>query len=135
MAVSDSGDVFLRKARECMAGATSEYANKRFNNVANRCYYACFQAAISALMHAGIRPEGDKDAWSHPMVQSQFAGVLVGRRKLYPAQVRNILQHLSIVRNQADYYDSDVSQTQARRALDRTRAMLAAIDAGRGVSQ
>ena len=42
--------IFLDKAAESFAGAESELANGRFNNCANRCYYACFQAAIVALL-------------------------------------------------------------------------------------
>ena len=30
---------YLDKAIESLAGAESEYANKRYNNCANRCYY------------------------------------------------------------------------------------------------
>src|SRR5205823_6359850 len=41
------------KALESLAGAESELANGRYNNAANRAYYACFQAAIAALQRAG----------------------------------------------------------------------------------
>jgi uncharacterized protein (UPF0332 family) len=47
---------YLEKAIESLAGAESEFANRRYNNCANRCYYAMFQAAIAALMAAGIHP-------------------------------------------------------------------------------
>ena len=33
---------YLEKAVESLAGAESEYVNGRYNNCANRCYYACF---------------------------------------------------------------------------------------------
>lgn len=52
---------FLEKALESLAGAQSEFANGRFNNVANRCYYAAFQAAIVALQRAGLGPRGGAD--------------------------------------------------------------------------
>ena len=51
--------VFLLKAEESLSGAESEFANERYNSCANRCYYACFQAAIAALLTEGIRPAGD----------------------------------------------------------------------------
>lgn len=51
---------YLDKAIESLAGAESEYANKRYNNCANRCYYAMFQAAIAALIAAGIRPRASE---------------------------------------------------------------------------
>lgn len=77
---------FLTKAEENLASATSEFVNGRYNACANRCYYACFQAAIAALMQAGIRPpRGAQGAWGHAFVQAQFAGELVNRRKLYAA--------------------------------------------------
>jgi hypothetical protein len=44
--------VFLDKARESLAGAESEFVNRRYNNSANRSYYAVFQAAIHALIAA-----------------------------------------------------------------------------------
>jgi len=46
-------ELFLEKAGEALAGAESEFANGRYNNCANRCYYACFQAAIAALTRVG----------------------------------------------------------------------------------
>ena len=45
-----SAHPFLAKAQESLAGAESEFAAGRYNNCANRCYYACFQAAIHALI-------------------------------------------------------------------------------------
>ena len=53
--MSDLSDAFLSKARESLEGATSELVNGRYNNAANRAYYACFQAAIAAGARS-IRP-------------------------------------------------------------------------------
>jgi uncharacterized protein (UPF0332 family) len=63
--------IYLAKASESLLTAESEYANGRYNSCANRCYYACFQAAIAALLGEGIRPAGQ---WSHEFVQAQFVG-------------------------------------------------------------
>ena len=41
-----STGVYLRKAEESLEGANSEFVNGRYNNAVNRCYYACFQAAV-----------------------------------------------------------------------------------------
>jgi uncharacterized protein (UPF0332 family) len=41
-------EAYLVKSAESLAGAESEYANGRFNNSANRAYYACFHAAVAA---------------------------------------------------------------------------------------
>jgi uncharacterized protein (UPF0332 family) len=38
--------VYLAKAEESLLGAISELEQGRYNNSANRAYYACFQAAI-----------------------------------------------------------------------------------------
>jgi uncharacterized protein (UPF0332 family) len=54
----DVDDLFLQKAEESLAGAASEFVNARYDNAANRCYYACFQAAISALTREGLQPPG-----------------------------------------------------------------------------
>ena len=132
--MSEISDAFLRKANEGLAGVTSEHANRRYNNVANRCYYACFQAAIGALVKAGVRPSGGGNNRTHAMVQSQFAGVLIGRRKMYPSSIRDTLQQLSLLRNQGDYNDTDVSLIQAYRALGRSKTFLAAINAEEGAT-
>ena len=68
-------DIHLLKARECLAGAESELAFDRFNNAANRAYYACYHAAVVALLRADL----SRDIWSHEEVQSLFAGVLIRR--------------------------------------------------------
>ena len=66
--------IYLAKAEESLRTAESEFANGRYNSCANRCYYACFQAAIAALLAEGIRARGQ---WSHEFVQGQFVGVLI----------------------------------------------------------
>jgi len=117
---------FLAKAEENLASATSEFANGRYNACANRCYYACFQAAIAALSHAGIRPSG-AGGWGHAFVQAQFAGQLITRRRLYSGRFRDVLPRLQNVRNRADYEPALVSEAQASRALARAREFVAAI--------
>jgi hypothetical protein len=67
----DPNVLFLEKALESLAGAESEAVNGRYNNSANRSYYACFQAAIAALMQARVRPPGGGD-WGHGYVAAQF---------------------------------------------------------------
>ncbi|HSH81138.1 MAG TPA: HEPN domain-containing protein, partial [Herpetosiphonaceae bacterium] len=119
--MSDISDVFLSKARESLEGATSELVNGRYNNAANRAYYACFQAAIAALDLAGIQPGGERGTWSHSFVQGQFVGELINRRKRYPTELRDALTHTQAVREQADYRTTGVSYTQATRAVSRAR--------------
>lgn len=122
----DLPSVYIEKAARSLAGAESEYQNGRYENCANRCYYSCFQAAVAALLRAGIRPPGSGQ-WSHAFVPSQFDGVLVGRRKLYPSDLSGALQRCYSLRRAADYEAVLVTQTQARRALARSRVFVDAI--------
>ena len=48
MASAHDVEIYLAKALESLEGAESELANRRYNNCANRCYYASFQAAVAA---------------------------------------------------------------------------------------
>ncbi len=108
--------IYLAKAEESLRTAESEFANGRYNSCANRCYYACFQAAIAALLAEGIRARGQ---WSHEFVQGQFVGVLINQRHLYETQLRRVL--------------SD-NQNLRSRALRRTRTFVAAVRQRGGVA-
>jgi hypothetical protein len=68
--------------------------------------------------------------WGHDFVQAQFAGQLVNRRKLYPRELHEALVRNYILRQVADYQWDVVSETQAGRALRRTREFLATIQRG-----
>lgn len=125
-------NAFLAKDGRSLAGAESEFINDRYDNCANRCYYACFQAAVSALSREGIEPKGTSGRWDHGFVQAQFVGQLINRRKVYPVELRDVLSRTVILRRVADYTLQYVTQIEAFRALRRTRAFLEAIQAGRG---
>jgi hypothetical protein len=71
----DAGELYLAKARTSLAGAQSELEQRRFDNAAIRAYYACFQAAVAALIWAGFRPPG-AGTWDHGFVQARFVGEL-----------------------------------------------------------
>lgn len=123
----ESGDVDLDKARESLAGAESEFANGRFNNAANRCYYAVFQAAIHALLAASIRPAGGTVQWGHDFVQGQFVGQLINRRKTYPPELRNSLEQNYRLRETADYRRDHVTEVRAARAVRRAGEFVIAV--------
>lgn len=53
--------VYLAKAEESLLGAISELEQSRYNNSTNRAYYACFQAAITALQHASRAVQRTRD--------------------------------------------------------------------------
>ena len=123
--------IYLAKAEESLRTAESEFANGRYNSCANRCYYACFQAAIAALLAEGISARGQ---WSHAFVQGQFVGVLINQRHLYDTQLRRVLADNQTVREKADYRPELVNTTQASRALRRTRTFVAAVRQRGGVT-
>jgi uncharacterized protein (UPF0332 family) len=120
-------DVFLLKAEESLAGAESEFANGRYNNCANRCYYAAFQAAIQALSDAGIRPPGSDGFWGHDFVPSQFIGQLINRRKLYSPDLRGTLEQNYRLREAADYGPGIVNEVGASREFQRAQRFVAAV--------
>ena len=124
--------IYLAKATESLLSAESEFVNGRYNSCANRCYYACFQAAIAALLGEGIHPAGQ---WNHQFVQAQFVGILINQRKRYDAQLRRVLADNQSLRDKADYRPELVTATQASRALRRTRLFVTAIRQRGGVAQ
>jgi uncharacterized protein (UPF0332 family) len=123
--------IYLAKATESVLTAESEFVNGRYNSCANRCYYACFQAAIAALLREGIRPAGQ---WSHAFVQAQFVGVLINHRKRYDPALRRVLADHQSLRDRADYRPELITAAQAERALRRTRTFVTAVRQRGGVA-
>lgn len=130
--MDDEVAIYLAKATESLTTAESEFINARYNSCANRCYYACFQAAVAALIQDSIRPRGD---WGHDFVQGQFVGLLIDRRKRYESNLRSVLAENQTLRNQADYEPKNVSRNQASRALDRTRRFVGVIQHPKGMDR
>ncbi len=122
-------ELLLEKAAESLAGAESEFANGRYNNCVNRCYYSCFQAVVQALYGAGMRPSGNQAEWGHAFVQSRFVGQLINRRKPYPTGLRDTLLRNYLLRQTADYKEDLVTRVEASRALRRTNEFVEAIRA------
>lgn len=118
---------FLAKAEESLAGAEAELAANRYNNCANRAYYACFQAAMYALWHAGIRPPGSGVRWNHDFVQAEFVGRLINRRKLYPPELRDTLHRSYDLREIADYKTRRVTAVEAHHVVRRSRDLVRAV--------
>ena len=56
--MSEPLTIYLAKAEESFLGAQSKVVQGRYNNAANRCYDACFQAAIAALQHGVLKLKG-----------------------------------------------------------------------------
>lgn len=123
---------YLAKAIESLEGAESELANRRFNNCANRCYYACFQAAIAALLSSGIQARSPGGHWRHEHVQAQFIGQLINRRRHYPPSLRRYLGENMVLRQAADYEGDTISEIQASRAVRRSREFVDSARLGEG---
>ena len=115
----DIGALYLAKARTSRAGAHTELEHRRFDNAVNRAYYACFQAAVAALMWAGFRPPAGLATWDHGFVQARFVGELINRRKLYASDLRDTLSSTMRQRHKADYQYDSVTSDQAIRAVRR----------------
>ena len=115
-------DSYLPKARQSLQGAESELAQERFDNAVNRAYYACFQAAVDALITAGVSVQTDSGGViSHKQIHSNFSELLIRRRKLYSSQFRNVLQDLLRDRILADYHSAPLSSAKAARAVRQSR--------------
>jgi uncharacterized protein (UPF0332 family) len=122
--MESDADLFLRKALESLESAERDFGEGRYNSCANRSYYACFQAAVAALLAEGIRPTGQ---WGHDFVQGQFVGLLINRRKRYRSDLRTVLPENRDLREKADYRTDPITRTQANRALGRARILVDAV--------
>ena len=125
--MAEQAPIYLSKALESLEGAKSEYINRRYNNCANRCYYSCFQAAVHALEQAGVTSSGNLPTWSHKGLQSAFVNQFIRRHKVYPSELRSVLQLNYELRQAADYSDDVVSEVQAIRAVRRSQAFIEAV--------
>jgi uncharacterized protein (UPF0332 family) len=123
--VIDEKRDFLLKAREALASAESDFANGRYNSAASRAYYACFHAAIAVLIDASVRPPAE--TWGHSYVQAQFSGGLIRQSKLFPSNLRDVLQENLRVRLQADYDPSPVTEKEAKRAVERAKLFVESV--------
>ena len=115
---------YLTKAVERLTSAQIDVAAARDNACANR---ACFQAAMAALLAAGIRPASPRGDWRYACVQSPLNGLLIIRRKWYPAALRRVLRDTMAVREKADYTPASGSARVASRVLQAAQDFVRAI--------
>lgn len=120
---------YLAKAHENLTGAESELQHGRTNSCARSAYYACFHAAIAALLHEGLTTPEPARGWGHDWVHASFVGQLIQRRKLYAANLRRTLPDLLALRHRADYRATHVSQREAQRAVHSAQALVQAVTA------
>jgi uncharacterized protein (UPF0332 family) len=122
-------DDYRAKAQENLAGAESELTYGRTNSCARSAYYACFHAAIAALIDAGLAPPEPPRGWGHDWVQAQFVGQLIQRRKVYPASLRRTLVDLLDLRHRADYRVVHVSQRDAQHVVRNAQVFVQTVTA------
>ena len=120
--MTDERQLYLAKAQESLASAYADLEAGRYNSVANRAYYAVFQAAVAMLIATEIRPR--RASWEHKFVMSEFSGKLVSRRKVVPARFRRTLADLLDMRLVADYRARNVTATEARKAAGDSSALV-----------
>jgi uncharacterized protein (UPF0332 family) len=123
-------EIYLAKAAESLLTAESEFDHGRYNSCANRCYDACSQAAIAAMLSESIRSSNNQ--WPHTFVQSVFVGQLVNRRHRYPSTLRDTLGELQLLRQRADYETDWITRAEANRGLRRCREFVATIQQSGG---
>lgn len=117
---------FFAKAEENLKAAELLFEQGLYNAVANRAYYATFQAAVAALLHIGILLEiGDRI--SHQAAHSNFATELIQRRKIYPGHFKSYLIELQVVRNKADYRAESISKALASQQIKRAQEFVASV--------
>ena len=116
---------YWHKAQEALRITKLCDDHQGYNAVANRAYYAVFQAAVACLLKlTGYRPARD---WDHGAVQAEFASRLMTCRKVLSRDLRGILLELLALRVTADYRPLAISHRQADRALRRAEQFLAAV--------
>ena len=118
-------DDYLTKAQESLASAEADFAARRNNSCVNRCYFACFQAAVCALVREGMASARVKH--THAAIARNFTESLVRRRKLYPQRLAKVLPELVSLRHEADYRPTPVSRTDTRVALASARDFVSTI--------
>jgi uncharacterized protein (UPF0332 family) len=118
---------YLTTVVERLTSARIDVAAARNHSWANRAYYGCVQAAVGALLAAGIRPASPRGTWRHACVQSPLNGLLIIRRQRYPAALRRVLRDTRAVRENADYTPASGSARVASWGLQAAQAFVRAI--------
>ncbi len=119
--------LYLGKAEESLAAAAADVDAKRYNAAAARSYFACFQAAVAALLAEGVLPLAAPRGWTHQFVRGRFEGVLLNARKVYGVRMRGLLHRVAELRRDADYGTHAVTERAARRAVGEARGLVEAV--------
>lgn len=114
---------YLAKATATLKGAEVELANALYDNALNRAYYACYQAAVAALVAEGGTTDPE-NYWPHDMVQARFAALLIDELGRYPRSMRATLKAIFDERLKADYEPDLIDAETASEAVRRARAFV-----------
>jgi hypothetical protein len=61
------------------------------------------ERALQALQEVGVTPPGARGEWGHDQLQATFTRELTNRRKRYPAELRDVLPRVYLLREAAYY--------------------------------
>jgi len=114
---------YLAKARATLTGAELELASSLYHNAVNRAYYACYQAAVAALVAEGVATDPE-NYWPHDMVQARFAALLIDELRRYPRSMRATLKAIFDERLKADYEPDPIDAETASEAVRRAQAFV-----------
>jgi uncharacterized protein (UPF0332 family) len=114
---------YLGKARSSIAGAEIELAHGYLDSAVNRAYYACYQAAVAALVAEHVPPILER-YWPHDVVHVKFPSILIDERAIYPPSQRATLKSIFDERLKADYEPDNVSKSTAAEAVHRARVFV-----------
>ncbi|HZT09098.1 MAG TPA: HEPN domain-containing protein [Chloroflexota bacterium] len=126
--VAPTGAPYLAKALASLSCAQLELDRGYHDSAVNRAYYACYQAAVAALVAEDVAPVVER-YWPHDVVQVKFPSVLVDQLHRYPNGMRGTLKAIFDERLKADYEPDAVSETTAREAVRRAQSFVGLVSA------
>jgi uncharacterized protein (UPF0332 family) len=98
----------------------------RFCNAVNRAYYAAFQMSIAARIAEGEPTDNRQGQWRHAPTFLSLDAKLMRWGQPALTGLLNILYNLRV---RADYSQDSISNTEAERALETARHLIAAVEA------
>ena len=124
-------EAYWSKGNENLEMAALALQSKKYNVCASRAYYAVFLASIAALLRlTAIRAKDNE--WQHGQVQADLNRQLIMRKKLLASEFGRTPMDLIELRHLADYKPLSVSTKEAKRAYERAKRFLSAIEKAMG---
>ena len=117
-------ELFLNKVLQSLAGAQREFAVAAYDKTANRCYYACYQAAVALLIEIDqFGPLSERH--DHDEFWAKLSAQAIRQRKIVRSEYAQRVQELLSLRRVADYSETSVNQRKAQRVSDLAREFCA----------